>query len=114
MSISRRTRLTVVSALGVITVAATAAAVASPAAVAAAAHSSPAEVRVNQVGYATTASKVAFAMLPGRVARVPFTVTDGSRVVYRGTSSDDVGSWNSNYGAVYQLSFSSVRAAGTY
>src|SRR6202453_3593422 len=118
MSISRRTRLTAVSALGAIAVAAAAAAVASPAAVAAAAagaaHSSPAEVRVNQVGYATTASKVAFAMLPARVARVPFTVTDGSTVVYRGTSSDDVGSWNSSYGAVYQLSFSSVRAAGTY
>ena len=118
MSISRRTRLTAVSALGAIAVAAAAAAVASPAAVAAAAagaaHSSPAEVRVNQVGYATTASKVAFAMLPARVARVPFTVTDGPTVVYRGTSSDDVGSWNSSYGAVYQLSFSSVRAAGTY
>ena len=113
MRINRRARLTTASALGVIIVAATAATVASPAS--ASAHAaSPTEVRVNQVGYATTASKVAFAMLPARVADVPFTVTDGSRVVYRGTSTDDVGSWNSNYGAVYQLSFSSVRAAGTY
>jgi endoglucanase len=111
MRINRRARLTTVSALGVIALAAAAA----PAALASAARpAAAAEVRVDQVGYATTAAKVAFAMLPARVASVQFTVTDGSRVVYRGTSTDDVGSWNSNYGAVYQLSFSSVRAAGTY
>jgi endoglucanase len=111
MRINRRARLTTVSALGVIALAAAAA----PAALASAARpAAAAEVRVDQVGYATTAAKVAFAMLPARVPSVQFTVTDGSRVVYRGTSTDDVGSWNSNYGAVYQLSFSSVRAAGTY
>jgi endoglucanase len=74
----------------------------------------PWEVRVNQVGYATSAAKVAFAMLPARVADVPFTVTEGTKVVYRGVSRDDAGSWNANYGAVYQLSFSSVQAPGSY
>jgi endoglucanase len=112
MRINRRARLTAASAVGVIALAAAAATAASPASAASAA--SAAQVRVNQVGYATTASKVAFAMLPARVSDVPFTVTDGSKVVYRGTSTDDLGSWNANYGAVYQLSFSSVRAAGTY
>jgi hypothetical protein len=71
-------------------------------------------IRVNQVGYVPNASKVAFAMLPTRVASVAFTVTDGKRVVFRGTSRDDVGSWNSNYRAVYQLTFSSLRSSGTY
>jgi hypothetical protein len=72
------------------------------------------EVRVNQVGYANSASKVAFVMAPARVADVPFTVTSGNRVVYRGVSRDDVGYWNSNYQAVYELSFSSLRTSGSY
>jgi endoglucanase len=35
-------------------------------------------------------------------------------VAYRGTSTDDVGSWNSAYRAVYRLSFSAVSAPGVY
>jgi endoglucanase len=72
------------------------------------------EVRVNQVGYANSAAKVAFVMTAGRVGDVPFTVTSGNRVVYRGVSHDDVGSWNSDYKAVYQLTFSSLRTSGWY
>jgi hypothetical protein len=71
-------------------------------------------VRVNQVGYADNSPKVAYAMLPQRVASVAFTVTDGDHVVYRGDSRDDVGSWNANYRAVYQLTFSSLRSSGWY
>jgi endoglucanase len=71
-------------------------------------------VRVNQVGYANNAAKVAYVMLPHRVGSVAFTVTAGNRVVYRGVSRDDVGSWNKNYPAVYELSFSSLRSFGTY
>ena len=71
-------------------------------------------VRVNQVGYATSASKVAYAMLAHRVSSVAFTVTSGNRVVFRGTSRDDVGSWNKNYPAVFGLSFSSLRSPGLY
>ena len=53
-------------------------------------------------------------MLPAKVASVSFEVTTPYGVVYRGTSKDDVGSWNSAYGAVYQLGFSGVRAPGRY
>ncbi len=71
-------------------------------------------VRVNQVGYATNAAKVAYAMLTHRVGSVAFTVTTGNRVVYSGVSRDDAGSWNKNYPAVFELSFSSLRSPGWY
>ena len=71
-------------------------------------------VRVNQVGYTSSSSKVAFAMLARPVSRVSFEVTTPYGVAYRGTSTHDLGSWNSGYRAVYQLSFSGVRAAGLY
>jgi len=71
-------------------------------------------VRVNQVGYTSSSSKVAFAMLARPVAAVRFEVTTQYGVAYRGTSTDDLGSWNSGYKAVYQLSFSSVRTPGQY
>jgi hypothetical protein len=57
---------------------------------------------------------MAYVMLPQRVASVAFSVTSGNRVVYRGVSRDDVGSWNANYRAVYQLTFSSLRSSGFY
>ncbi len=72
------------------------------------------QVRVNQVGYPTDAPKVAFAMLPAKVASVRFQVVTPYGVAYRGTSTDDLGSWNSGYRAVYQLSFSGVRTPGQY
>ena len=71
-------------------------------------------VRVNQVGYGQRSPKVAFAMLPAAVRGVRFTVVDRGRVVYRGRSADDVGRWNANYGAVYQLTFSALRRPGRY
>jgi endoglucanase len=74
----------------------------------------PAVVRVNQVGYATDAPKVAFLMLPAKVAWVTFEVITPYGVAYQGTSTDDVGSWNAGYRAVYKLSFSGVNAPGQY
>jgi len=71
-------------------------------------------VRVDQVGYANNATKVAYLMLGARVARVNFTVVGARGVVFRGTSTDDVGAWNSRYRAVYELNFSSVRCTGTF
>jgi endoglucanase len=71
-------------------------------------------VRVNQVGYPTNGPKVAFAMLARPVASVRFEVTTPYGVAYRGTSTDDVGGWNSAYRAVYQLSFSSLSVPGVY
>src|SRR5689334_6992785 len=74
----------------------------------------PAEVRVNQVGYETNGAKVAYAMLPRKVASVRFEVVTPFGVSYRGSSSDDVGGWNANYRAVYKLSFSGLTMPGQY
>ena len=73
-----------------------------------------AEVRVNQVGYPAGGPKVAYVMLPRRVAAVSFTVTGQRGVVFHGRSSRDLGSWNAYYPAVYQLGFSGLARPGTY
>ena len=73
------------------------------------------QIRLNQVGYQPGAPKSAYVMLPARVASVPFTVIDANgKVVYRGVSRDDVGSWNAGYKAVYLLSFTGLRQCGSY
>jgi endoglucanase len=74
----------------------------------------PAEVRVNQVGYTANGAKVAYAMLPKKVASVRFEVLTPYGVAYRGTSADDAGAWNANYPAVYKLSFSGLNVPGQY
>jgi endoglucanase len=74
----------------------------------------PPQVRVNQVGYTPQSPKVAFAMLARPVSSVAFTVVGQGGVVFRGRSGDDVGRWNSNYHAVYQLDFSRVARPGSY
>jgi endoglucanase len=72
-------------------------------------------VRVNQVGYTPSSAKVAFAMVRTAEPSIRFEVRSASgHVVLRGTSTRDLGAWNTNYGAVYQLSFSAVHKAGTY
>jgi endoglucanase len=73
------------------------------------------QIRLNQVGYQPGAPKSAYVMLPARVASVPFTVIDThGKVVYRGVSRDDVGSWNAGYQAVYLLTFTGLRQCGSY
>src|SRR3984957_8522531 len=73
------------------------------------------EIRLNQVGDQPTAPKTAYVMPPPRVASVPFPVPDAKgKVVYRGVSRDDVGTWNAGYQAVYLLSFSGLNRCGTY
>jgi len=74
----------------------------------------PAEVRVNQVGYPPDGAKVAYAMLPGRVSQVSFTVSGSHGVVFRGRSSSDAGSWNDAYRAVYRLDFTGLHRTGNY
>jgi len=109
--------LATLAAFAALGTAAALAASATPASAAgsATAPTAPTEVRLDQVGYTTDAPKVAYAMLPARLAAgVSFTVTSGRRVVYRGVSRDDAGSWNSKYRAVYELNFSAVRSGGTY
>jgi endoglucanase len=94
----------------------TTAALATPASAGAArsASAAAAEVRVNQVGYPTEGPKVAYVMLARPVSKVSFEVTTPYGVAYRGTSVDDVGSWNSAYRAVYRLGFSALSVAGIY
>jgi endoglucanase len=81
---------------------------------AASAASAVPEVRVNQVGYPTSGSKVAYVMLARPVRAVRFEVTTGYGLAYQGTSTDDVGSWNAAYQAVYLLRFSAVHTPGVY
>jgi endoglucanase len=88
--------------------------VAASATQASAAATAAAEVRINQVGYPSSGPKVAFAMLAKPVSKVRFEITTPYGVEYRGTSTDNVGSWNSAYQAVYQLNFSRVRLPGIY
>jgi endoglucanase len=72
-------------------------------------------VRADQAGYATSAAKVAYVMLPHRVSRVWFRVLGKGRgVVYKASSTADLGSWNKRYGAVYALTFTGLRQAGNY
>jgi endoglucanase len=106
-----RNRLYVIA---VAAVAAASAVAVAPSSAVALSGSSPSVVRVNQVGYTLSGPKVAYVMLPAKVASVRFEVTTPYGVAYRGTSADDVGSWNSAYQAVYQLSFSGVRTPGRY
>ncbi|MGA3155584.1 MAG: glycoside hydrolase family 9 protein [Streptosporangiaceae bacterium] len=72
------------------------------------------QVRVNQVGYAPRSPKLAYAMLPHRVASVTFTVSDSRGVVFRGRSARDAGRWNARYPAVYALGFTALRRPGSY
>ncbi len=102
--------------LAVATFAAVLPAVLIPAAgpAAAAAATAVPQVRINQVGYVTGAPKVAYVMLPAAVERVRFEVITPGGVAYRGTSTDDLGSWNSGYRAIYQLNFSGLTTPGRY
>jgi endoglucanase len=111
----RKRALWAASACAAITLITTAAA-ATPASAGTARSASavPAEVRVNQVGYPTEGPKAAYVMLARPVGTVSFEVTTPYGVAYRGTSADDVGSWNSAYRAVYRLSFSALSVAGIY
>jgi endoglucanase len=78
------------------------------------AQAAAAEVRVNQAGYPTGAPKTAYVMLPRAATDVSFTVAGRQGVVFHGRSGHDLGSWNSHYPAVYQLSFSGLTQPGSY
>ena len=72
------------------------------------------ELRINQAGYAVGVPKVAYLMAGARLPRVSFTIAGSHGVVFRGTSTADVGAWNAQYRAVYALNFSTLRRPGTY
>ena len=110
--------LTTIAATATLAVAAALVSVPGAAAHTATAHTTAAaapQVRVNQVGYAQTSAKTAYVMLPRQIASVRFVVESPHGSVYlTGRSTDDVGSWNTNYQAVYELDFSAFEHPGTY
>jgi endoglucanase len=82
-----------------------------------AASSAPqsAHVRVNQVGYPSTASKRAYLMTSAAETGVTFTVANASgQTVASGPVGASLGSWSRSYPFVYTIDFGSVSAAGTY
>jgi endoglucanase len=79
------------------------------------AATSSAFVRVNQVGYATTASKRAYLMASGVETGATFSVKNASgTTVYSASIGANLGSWSTAYPDVYALDFASVTTAGTY
>jgi endoglucanase len=84
-------------------------------ATAARAASGTAFIRINQLGYATTATKRAYLMASAAETGATFTVRNASgTTVASGTVGASLGSWSSSYPDVYALDFDGVSAAGTY
>ena len=78
-------------------------------------QSGSAFVRVNQVGYAATASKRAYLMASGAEAGATFSVKNASGViVYSALIGVNLGKWSTSYPDVYALDFNSVTTPGTY
>jgi endoglucanase len=76
---------------------------------------SSAFVRVNQVGYATTATKRAYLMASGAETGATFSVKNASgTTVYSAPIGANLGKWSTSYPDVYALDFSSVTTPGTY
>jgi endoglucanase len=73
-------------------------------------------VRVNQVGYPSTAPKRAYLMSTGNETGATFTVRQASdgAVVYSAPVGASLGSWSTRYAHVYGLDFDAVQAPGTY
>jgi endoglucanase len=79
------------------------------------AASSSAFIRINQLGYATSASKRAYLMASGSEAGATFSVRNsGGATVASGTVGASLGSWSSGYPDVYALDFDGVTASDTY
>ncbi len=79
------------------------------------AASGTAFVRVNQVGYATTASKRAYLMASAAETGATFSVKNASgATVYSAPIGASLGSWSTAYPDVYALDFGSVTTPGTY
>jgi endoglucanase len=78
-------------------------------------QSGSAFVRVNQVGYAATASKRAYLMASGAEAGATFSVKNASgAIVYAAPIGANLGKWSTSYPDVYALDFNSVTTPGTY
>ncbi len=73
-------------------------------------------VRVDQVGYLPTDTKVAYLMAPATVTGAKFAVVDstGATVLSGSVSGTSRGSWNTKYPKVYPITFSGLTTKGTY
>jgi endoglucanase len=76
---------------------------------------SSAFVRVNQVGYPSSAAKRAYLMSSLDETGATFAVRNSSgATVFTGTVGASVGSWSQTYGFVHAIDFDGVMTAGTY
>src|SRR5215475_6094786 len=73
-------------------------------------------VRVNQVGYVTSASKRAYLMASAAETGATFVIknSSGSTVFGPAAIGTNLGSWSNGYPDVYALDFDSFTQAGTY
>jgi endoglucanase len=72
-------------------------------------------VRVDQVGYVSSAHKRAFLLAGGSAAGATFSVRDASgTTVYSAAVGPRAGSWSARFPNVYRLDFDAVGAPGTY
>jgi endoglucanase len=78
------------------------------------AASAEAFVRVNQVGYATGASKRALLMASGPETGATFEVRRGSTSVSSGSVGDRLGSWSAAFPDVYEIDLSGLHSPGDY
>ena len=71
-------------------------------------------VRVNQVGYPTTAAKRAYLMSNVPETGATFTVTNATGTVLTGPVGANLGAWSNSFKNVYALDFDAVTTAGSY
>src|SRR5260221_3171912 len=70
-------------------------------------------IRINQLGYASTATKRAYLMASASEAGATFSIRNaGGTTLASGTIGASLGSWSSGYPDVYALDFDSATAAG--
>lgn len=112
---TRRDRIRFLTGVLIAAVAMTGVLALSPGATAVNAAGSTAFIRINQLGYATTATKRAYLMASGAETGATFSVRNANgATVASGAIGPSLGSWNSSYPDVYALDFDSVTASGTY
>ena len=74
-----------------------------------------AAVRVDQLGYAPSETKVAYLIARAPAPRAPFAVVDDAgHVVLRGRAGANRGAWSHRYRAVQRLRLTALRAVGRY
>src|ERR1700689_5405718 len=73
-------------------------------------------VRINQVGYPSTAPKRAYLMSTGNETGATFMVREAAdgEVVYSAPVGASLGSWSPRFAHVYALDFDALQAPGTY